>query len=66
MYYEDSNVYYPRSVLDAAKDFHLTAEWIGEGRAVAPMIIINHRAYRFLIEHKIKNWQAIPAYLVDS
>lgn len=66
MYYEDSNVYYPRSVLDAAKDFNLTAEWLDVGRAMAPMMIINQRAYRFLVEHKIKNWEAIPVDLVDS
>ena len=33
---------------------------------MAQRIIISQRAYRFLVEHKVKNWQAMPAHLVDS
>lgn len=64
-YYEDTDVYYPRSVLEAAKDFNHTAEYFGELRVAHPMIIITQRVYRLLREHKVKNWAAVPVYLVD-
>jgi hypothetical protein len=64
-YYEDTDVYYPRSVLEAAKDFNHTAEYFGELRVSHPYVIITQRVYRLLREHKVKNWAAVPVYLVD-
>jgi len=29
------------------------------------MIIITQRVYQLLREHKVKNWAAVPVYLVE-
>lgn len=64
-YYEDTDVYYPRSVLEVIKDFNHTAEWFGEQRVMSRMILITQHVYRLLREYKVKNWTAVPVYLVD-
>jgi len=64
-YREDTNVYYPRRVLEVVKDFNHTAEYFGELRVAHPYVIITQRVYRLLREHKVKNWAAVPVYLVD-
>ena len=64
-YYEDTDVCYPRSVLEVAQDLNYTAEWFGELPAMKPTIIISQRLYRLLREHKVKHWDATPVYLVD-
>jgi len=64
-YYEDTDVYYPRSVLEVATDFNHTVEYFGELRVAHPMIIITQRVYQLLREHKVKNWAAVPVYLVE-
>lgn len=64
-YYEDTDVYYPRSVLKVVKDFDYTAEWFGEQRVMHRWIIITQRVYRLLREHKVKHWAAVPVCLVD-
>jgi hypothetical protein len=58
-------VYYARSVLKVAKDFNYTVERFGELRVAHPMIIITQRVYRLLREYNVKNWAAVPVYLVD-
>lgn len=63
-YYEETDVYYPRSVLEVVQDFNHTVELFGE-RVASPYIIITQRVYRLLREHKVKNWEAVPVYLVD-
>jgi hypothetical protein len=64
-YREDTDVYYPRRVLEAAKDFNHSAEYFGDLAVSHPYIIITRRVYRLLREHKVKNWAAVPVYLVD-
>ncbi|MCC7353185.1 MAG: hypothetical protein IT330_05450 [Anaerolineae bacterium] len=64
-YYEDTDVFYPRSVLEVVKDFNLTAEYFGELRVSHQLTIITQRVYRLLREHKVKNWAVVPVYLVD-
>lgn len=64
-YREDTNVYFPRRVLEVVKDFNHTAEYFGELRVAHPYVIITQRVYRLLREHKVKNWAAVPVYLVD-
>lgn len=64
-YREDTDVYYPRHVLEVVQDFNHTAEWFGEQRVMHRWIIITQRVYRLLREHKVKNWAAVPVYLVD-
>jgi len=64
-YREDTNVYYPHSVSEALKDFNYTAEYFGELRDAHRYVIISQRVYRLLREYKVKNWTAIPVYLVE-
>jgi len=64
-YYEDTDVYYPRSVLKVVKDFNHTVEWFGDLRVTHRWIIITQRVYRLLLEHKVKNWAAVPVYLAE-
>lgn len=64
-YREETNVYYPRTVSKALKDFNYTAEYFGELRDAHRYVIISQRVYRLLREHKVKNWMAIPVYLVE-
>jgi hypothetical protein len=64
-YYDTTDVYYPRSVLAVVKDLSGTAEYFGELVVSHPYIIISQRVYRLLREHKVKNWAAVPVYLVD-
>lgn len=64
-YYEDTDVYYPRSVLDVTKDLNHTTEYFGDLPVGHPYVIITQRVYRLLREHKVKNWAAEPVYLID-
>ncbi|MBC7264513.1 MAG: hypothetical protein H5T64_09210 [Chloroflexi bacterium] len=64
-YYEDTDIYYPKGVLEVVKDFNYTAEKFEELRVAHPYVIITQRVYRLLHEHKVKNWAAVPVYLVD-
>jgi len=64
-YREETPIYYPRQVLEVAQDFNRTAEYFGELRGSQPYLIISQRAYRWLLEHKIKGWTAEPIYLVE-
>ena len=64
-YYEDTDVYYPHSVLDAAKDFNYTTERFGDLSVMRPRTIISQRLYRLLREHKVKYWDVVPVYFVD-
>jgi hypothetical protein len=64
-YYEDTDVYYPRGVLEVVKDFNHTAEYFGDLAVSHPYVIITQRVYRLLREHRVKNWEAVPVYLVD-
>ena len=65
-YYEDTDIYYPKGVLEAAQDFNYTAELFGDLSVAKPMIIIGQRLYRLLRETKIKHWEAVPVQLVTG
>ncbi|HOL56856.1 MAG TPA: hypothetical protein PLD75_04760 [Spirochaetota bacterium] len=54
-----------REAGEEVQDFNHTVELFGEQRVAHPYIIITQRGYRFLREHKVKNWAAVPVYLVD-
>lgn len=64
-YYEDTDVYYQRSVLEMVKDFNHTAERFGELPLTNREVIVTQRVYRLLQEHKVKDWEVVPIYLVD-
>lgn len=64
-YYEETNVYYPREVLETAADFNKTLERFGDLPASDPYVIISQRAYRWLQEQRVKGWKAEPVYLVE-
>ena len=64
-YREDTDIYYPRTVLKVIQDFSYTAEHFGELRVAHPYVIITQRVYRLLRERKVKNWKVIPVYLVE-
>ena len=59
------NMYYPRSALEMVKDINHTVEYFGELRVAHPYVIITQRVYRLLREYKVKNWMAVPVYLVE-
>lgn len=64
-YYEETNVYYPKSVLEQTADFNKTAERFGDLPASDPYILISQRAYQWLREQNVKGWEAEPVYLVE-
>ncbi|HOC22325.1 MAG: hypothetical protein BWY63_02698 [Chloroflexi bacterium ADurb.Bin360] len=64
-YREETPIYYPRRVLEEAKDFNRTAEYFGDLAVATPYVIISQRAYRRLREQKVKGWAAEPVYLVE-
>jgi len=64
-YYEQTNVYYPKGVLETAADFNRTAERFGELPVSKPYVIISQRAYRWLREQRVKGWRVEPVYLVE-
>lgn len=64
-YYEDTDAYYPRAVVELAQDFNYTAEWFGELPIAKPMVIISQRLFRLLRENGIKHWEAVPVQLLD-
>lgn len=65
-YYEETDIYYPREVLQQAADFNATCERIGGLPDGHPLILISQRVYRWLKEQGIKGWSARPVYLVES
>ncbi len=65
-YYEETDIYYAREVLQHATDFNATYERIGGLPDGHPLVIISQRVYRWLRENKIKGWSAQPVYLVES
>lgn len=64
-YYEDTDVYYSRAVLDGAKDFNYTKERFDELPAMKPKIIISQRLFRLLRDQGVKYWEAVPVRLID-
>jgi hypothetical protein len=65
-YYEESAIYYQHSVLESGIcDFNYTAEWFGDRGLIRPFSIITQRTYRLLRDCKVKNWTAIPVFLLD-
>ncbi|MFN3929151.1 MAG: hypothetical protein ACK4OK_05905 [Thermoflexus sp.] len=64
-YYEETNVYYPKEVLETAADFNRTVERFGDLPVSKPYVIISQRAYRWLREQRVKGWEAEPVYLVE-
>ncbi len=65
-YYEETDIYYAREVLEQAADFNATYERIGGLPDGHPLVMISQRVYRWLRENKIKGWSAQPVYLVGS
>jgi hypothetical protein len=65
-YYEETDIYYAREVLEQATDFNITSERFGVLSASHPLVIISQRVYRWLKEQGIKGWSARPVYLVGS
>jgi len=65
-YYEETDIYYAREVLEQATDFNATYERIGGLPDDHPLVIISQRVYRWLKEQGIKGWSARPVYLVGS
>ena len=64
-YIDDTDIYYPCHVSKIVKDFNHTAENFGELPAGGPYVIITQQVYRLLREHKVKNWTAVPVYMID-
>ena len=65
-YYEETDIYYAREVLEQAADFNATYERIGGLPDGHPLVLISQRVYRWLKEQRIKGWSARPVYLVES
>jgi hypothetical protein len=65
-YYEETDIYYAREVLEQATDFNATYERIGGLPDGHPLVLISQRVYRWLKEQGIKGWSARPVYLVGS
>jgi hypothetical protein len=65
-YYEETDIYYAREVLQHAADFNATYERIGGLPDRHPLVIISWRVYRWMRENKIKGWEVRPVYLVGS
>jgi hypothetical protein len=65
-YYEETDIYYAREVLEQATDFNITSERFGVLSTSHPLVIISQRVYRWLKEQGIKGWSARPVYLVGS
>jgi len=65
-YYEETHIYYPQEVLQRAADFNATYERIGGLPDGHPLVIISQRVYRWLVENRIRGWEARPVYLVGS
>ena len=65
-YYEETHIYYPQEVLQCAADFNATYERIGGLPDGHPLVIISQRVYRWLVENRIRGWEARPVYLVGS
>jgi hypothetical protein len=64
-YRDYTDGYYSRNVLGDVRDFSFTSEWFGEQRTASQAIIITQRLYRLLREWKVKNWAAVPVYIVN-
>jgi len=64
-YYEETDIYYAREVLEQAADFNATHERIGGLPDGHPLVLISQQVYRWLKEHGIKGWSARPVYLVE-
>lgn len=64
-YYEETNIYYAKDVLERAADFNRTAERFGDLPVATPYVIISQRAYRWLREQNVKGWEAEPVCLVE-
>ncbi|MGB9873122.1 MAG: hypothetical protein ACPLYD_15885 [Anaerolineae bacterium] len=64
-YYEETDIYYIREVLEQAADFNATYERIGMLSASHPLLIISQRVHRWLKEQGIKGWSTRPIYLVE-
>lgn len=64
-YYEETEVYYRKEVLESAQDFNIAHERFGELRQSHQMTIISQRVYRWLREQGMKGWAAEPVYLVE-
>ncbi|WP_376792406.1 hypothetical protein [Thermoflexus sp.] len=64
-YYEETEIYYPKSVLEQVADFNATWEKIGELPSWSRLVIITQRMYRWLKEQRIRGWSAEPVYLVE-
>jgi hypothetical protein len=65
-YYEDTDAYYPKEVLEVAQDPNYTAEWSGELPVAKPMVIISQRLFHLLRDHGIKHWEAVPVQLLGQ
>jgi hypothetical protein len=65
-YYEETDIYYAREVLEQAADFNATYERIGGLPDGHSLVLISQRVYRWLKEQGIKGWSARPVYLVGS
>lgn len=63
-YYEETNVYYPKGVLEIAADFNKTLERFGDLPVSKPYVLISQRAYKWLREQNVKGWKVEPVYLV--
>jgi hypothetical protein len=59
-YRQEGEIYYPGAVLEEAKDFNYTSEWIGERLVAHPYVVISQRVYRLLREHELRGWTAEP------
>jgi hypothetical protein len=64
-YYEETDIYYARQVLEQATDFNITSERFGMLSASHPLVIISQRVYEWLKANGIKGWDTRPVYLVE-
>jgi len=64
-YYEETDIYYARQVLEQATDFNITSERFGMLSASHPLVIISQRVHQWLKANGIKGWDTRPAYLVE-
>lgn len=64
-YYEETDIYYSKSVLEGVTDFNVTWEKIGDLPSWSRLVIITQRVYRWLREWGVRGWSVKPVYLVD-
>lgn len=65
-YYEETDIYYPNSVLERMADFNASWEKIGELPSWSRLVIISPQVYGWLKMQGVKGWSAEPVVVVEQ